>query len=346
MTQAPQTPLTRLIPRDHSPVRVAVAGLGLMGEVHMRAAAFLQAGVSEDYYKVDIPQQIKRLKICAVCDRDPARQTEFPTYPFYENWGDLIRNEKPHLAIIASPARTHVPLAMQALEAGVHTLVEKPVCRTVEECQTLINCAKRNGCRVQAGHVERYNPVAIKLHAVLTQEQLSIKSYRFERSQPLPERIPDDIITDKLIHDLDLAIYFFGPVTRTEILQCREVEGRVVEIEVKVQHEAGACGSLFVSWLVSDHAGRHRRVHMLTGGGEKISGDFLGKTLSIAGVEVTCGVQGWISPVNNQIKDQLADFLAYCLEPVEGIPPPLLSSGEMLESIRVIEHIRSLISHV
>ncbi|MGA0334223.1 MAG: hypothetical protein ACO3NW_09740 [Kiritimatiellia bacterium] len=85
---------------------------------------------------------------------------------------------------------------------------------------------------------------------------------------------------------------------------------------------------------------------MLTGGGEKISGDFLGKTLSIAGVEVTCGVQGWISPVNNQIKDQLADFLAYCLEPVEGIPPPLLSSGEMLESIRVIEHIRSLISHV
>jgi hypothetical protein len=80
--------------------------------------------------------------------------------------------------------------------------------------------------------------------------------------------------------------------------------------------------------------------------GKSVSGDFIGKTLFIAGLEISCGVQGLISPVNNQIKDQLADFLAYCLEPIPGIPPPLLSREEMLESTKIIQHIRSTLHHV
>lgn len=346
MTEASPRPLSRLIPRDHTPVRVAMAGLGSMGEIHMKAAAFLQAGVSEDYYKSDLPRQIKRLTICAVCDPNPEKQQEFPTYPFYENWGDLLRNQNPHLAIIASPTPSHFGLALQALERGVHTLVEKPITRTRKECRTLIECADTHGCRVQAGHVERYNPVSIKLHSLITGQKLQINSYRFERSQPLPERIADDIITDKLIHDLDLAIYFFGPVSKTKTLNCRRVDGRIMEIEIQLEHATGTIGNLFVSWLVEARDRKRRQVQMLTGHGESISGDFVGKSLSISGVEVTCGVQGWIAPVNNQIKDQLADFLAYCLEPEPGIPPPLLSREEMLESIQLIEQIRSQNAHV
>lgn len=346
MTAVSPRPLTRLIPRDHTPVRIAVAGLGSMGEIHMKAAAFLQAGVSEDYYKADLPRQIKRLQVCAVCDQDSEKQKEFPSYPFYRDWGDLLREEKPHLAIIASPTLSHFDLAMGALEAGVHTLVEKPITQTFQECQTLIRTADANGCRIQAGHVERYNPVAIKLHSMISKEDLQISSYQFERTQPLPSRIPDDIVTDKLIHDLDLAIYFFGPVNQTEIRNCRMVDGRIMEIEIQVEHVAGTRGNLFVSWLLSENTPKRRQVQMQTGRGEKISGDFVGKRLSIVGFAVTCGVQGWITPINNQIKDQLADFLAYCLEPIAGLPPPLLSRKEMLESIQIIEHIRRTSHHV
>lgn len=346
MTEAVPMPGSRRIPRDHSPVRLAVAGLGSMGGIHIKAAAFLQAGLSEDYYKSDLPQQIKRLTLCAVCDRDPAKQKEFPSYPFYRNWEELLQNQKPHLAIIASPSRSHFALALQALEAGVHTLVEKPITPTLKACQTLLKCADTNGCRVQAGHVERYNPVAIKLHALITGQTVAIRNYRFERSQPLPERIPDDIITDKLIHDLDLAIYFFGPVTKTEILRCIRVDKRIIELEVQLQHATGTSGILFVSWRVATPDAKRRQVQMQTAHGENIFGDFVAKTLAIAGVQVTCGVQGWIAPVNNQIKDQLADFLAYCLDPAPGIPPPLLSREEMLASIQILESIRSASHHV
>lgn len=346
MTEPSPRAFSRLIPRDHTPVRVAVAGLGRMGEIHMKAAAFLQAGVSEDYYKSDLPRQIRRLTICAACDPNPEKQHEFPTCPFYRSWADLLRDQTPRLAIIASPSESHFALARQALEAGIHTLVEKPITRTLEECRTLIKCADAHGCRVQAGHVERYNPVAVKLHSLITGQKLRIRSYRFERSQPLPERIPDDIVTDKLIHDLDLAIYFFGPVSKTNTLDRRRVDGRIVEIEIQLEHDAGTTGRLFVSWLVEAKGAKRRQVRMRTGDGETISGDFVGKSLSIAGVEVTCGVRGWIAPVNNQIKDQLADFLAYCLEPDPGIPPPLLSREEMLASIHIIEQIRSQNAHV
>jgi predicted dehydrogenase len=341
MTELSPNPGSRLIPRDHTPVRIAVAGLGSMGEIHLKAAAFLQAGISEDYYKADLPRQIKRLHICAVCDPNPDKQKDFPSYPFYQNWDSLLEEQKPHIALLASPTTSHFELAMKALEAGVHCLVEKPITPSLKECQTLLQVADAQGCRVQAGHVERYNPVAIKVHSLISKGELEIGSYSFERSQALPPRIPDDIITDKLIHDLDLAIYLFGPVTRTETLRSREVGGRVMEIDVQLEHANGIKGTLFVSWLVPAEQNKRRQVNMLTLAGERICGDFIDKTLSIDGVEVTCGVQGWISPVNNQIKDQLADFLAYCLEPIPGIPPPLLSREEMLESIRIIQHIRS-----
>jgi len=335
-----------LIPRDGSPVRIAVAGLGSMGAVHLQAIASLRKGGAEIYYKSDLPRHIRRLELCGVCDTDPGKQRHHPDVSFYRNWGDLLRERKPHLAVIASPTRSHFDLAEQALRAGVHTLVEKPIASTHSEVQTLVDLADANGCRVQAGHVERYNPVAIKLHSLMRTGDLRIRSYRFERTQPLPGRIPDDILTDKLIHDLDLALYLFGSIQNVHPRSCRVVEGRIMEVEIHLEHHNGAAGSLFVSWLVADEAPRHRRVSLQSDKNDQIQGDFIAKQLWMNGRRLDCGVRGWISPTNNQIKDQLADFLAYCLEPVPGVPPPLLSRQEMLESIRIIETLRSTLCHV
>jgi len=346
MTRSSASPVSRLIPRDGSPVRIAVAGLGKMGAVHLQAVGSLRKGSAEIYYKSDLPRHIRRLELCGVCDADPGKELLYPGIPFYPSWGDLLRGQNPHLAIIASPTRSHVDLALQSLGAGVHTLVEKPITTTLSECQNLIELADANGCRVQAGHVERYNPVAIKLHSLLAKGDLRVRSYRFERSQPLPGRIPDDILTDKLIHDLDLALYLFGSIRRVHLLSSREVAGRLMEVEIHLEHHNGATGTLFVSWLVAENAPKHRRVILQSDKNDEIQGDFIEKQLWMNGRRLDCGVRGWIEPSNNQIKDQLADFLAYCLEPVPGVSPPLLSRQEMLESIRIIETLRSTLCHV
>ncbi len=332
------------IPRDESPVRLAVAGLGRMGGYHIEAARRLQAGDSEEYYKADLPRQIRRLEVCAVCDTDSDRRLAFQCCPGYEEWDELLqKKQRPQLAVIATPTTTHFRLARQALAAGVHCLVEKPLVTTSRECNELMRLADANGCRLLAGHVERYNPVAIKLHELLRAGELTIAEYAFQRTQPHPARIPDDIVTDKLIHDLDLALYLFGGIDRIELLNCRSRHGQAAEVEVGLTHASGLPGRLLVSWLVSEGAGKCRRVRLRTDSGRELYGDFVGKTLRLDNQAVDCGVKGWIAPVNNQIKDQLADFLAYCLEPAPGIPPPLLSPDEILAAVGIIEKVTAAV---
>lgn len=67
-------------------------------------------------------------------------------------------------AIIVTPVLTHAKLATQALEAGLHVLIEKPMTRTVAEAEALIALAKCLDLRLMAGHVFHYKP-AVRLMA-------------------------------------------------------------------------------------------------------------------------------------------------------------------------------------
>lgn len=346
MTDTLHTPAaSRLLPRGSSGIRLAVAGLGKMGMTHLNTIRTLREGGSEEYYKDGLPSQLGRLRICGVCDPRPETREQAKGLPWFPQWERLLAERRPHVAIIASPTSTHMELARLSLEAGVHTLVEKPLAPTLQECRELSVLSRAKGCRLLAGHVERYNPVSIRLKNWLSTTGLSTRFYRFERTQPLPDRIPEDILTDKLIHDLDLALYFFGPVVQTEVQACTRSGGRIVEAYVRLAHASGTEGALFVSWRNPDRP-PVRRVNLLGEGRERIQGDFLGKTLARDGEPVPCGVKGWVHRENNQIKDQLTDFIATCLVPTGETPPPLLTQEEILEAMRILELIRTQADHV
>lgn len=314
-----------------------------MGSFHVEAAKRLQAGETEDYYKGDLAEQVRRLQVSGVCDVKEKKncQHNLAGIPLYNDWRELLSQQRPHLAIIATPTRTHFELGKQALGADVHCLIEKPLTTDMPECEELFSTASLHGCRLLAGHVERYNPVTIKLHSFLSGGSLKVDNYRFDRIQKLPERIPDDIVVDKLIHDLDISLYLFGPAADIQLVSCKRSRGRIVETEVELTHRQGTTGRLFVSWL-TDSDQKQRQVRMQTVDGKNITGDFVDKELEINGEPTPCGVEGWIQPVNNQIKDQLTDFFAYCMEPRPDIPPPLLSPEEIKEAIRIIDKVRHL----
>jgi len=60
--------------------------------------------------------------------------------------------------VIAAPDPFHVPLAIRAMQAGKHVLVEKPLGETVEACRQLIEVQKRTGMKVQVGSMKRHDP--------------------------------------------------------------------------------------------------------------------------------------------------------------------------------------------
>jgi len=59
---------------------------------------------------------------------------------------------------ICTPTITHADIAIKAIEAGKHLLVEKPMTNTTQEAQTLIKKAEKQGVKLTVGFVERFNP--------------------------------------------------------------------------------------------------------------------------------------------------------------------------------------------
>src|SRR5690554_2709294 len=123
-------------------LRVGVLGAGHLGKIHLR---LLQQ--SEKYQLVGF--------------YDPNEQhaenvaKEFG-YTKYHSVSQLIHDVD--VIDIVTPTLSHFDCAKEAIEAGKHIFLEKPITNTVEEAETLISLAKQYNVLGQVGHVERFNP--------------------------------------------------------------------------------------------------------------------------------------------------------------------------------------------
>ena len=105
---------------------------------------------------------------------------------------------------IVTPTITHFELTSQAIRAGKHVFVEKPVTHTVEEGRQLLALAGQFGVKVQVGHVERFNPAFTGLQG-MTLAPMFIESHRLAAFSPRGTDV--SVILDLMIHDLDLVLH-------------------------------------------------------------------------------------------------------------------------------------------
>jgi predicted dehydrogenase len=327
-----------LIPGDICEIKIAIAGMGKMGSYHLNALQQLTAGAYEDYYKGNINEQLRKIRICGICDIMPSRLISFGTIRTFDNAENMLEQTNPDILIVTTPTNTHKDIALAGLNRSIHTFVEKPIVTSVAQLNELLSVAQDSGCRLLAGHIERYNPVSVKIVSLLKNTKPLIESYSFIRTQKRDIRVTDDIITDKVIHDLDLALCFFGTIKRIKIDDFKLVDGQAYEVKLSLEHQDGIKGSIFVSWL-SGLQIKKRQVEIMQGG-HKWKGDFVLKQLWVDGAEIKCQVEGMIKPSNNQIKDELVDFIASCIDsaPLQKIVP-LLSIDEIIESTKWLEDI-------
>lgn len=108
---------------------------------------------------------------------------------------------------VVVPTPAHFAVAMQALEAGRHVFIEKPIAATLREADELLALAQRNGCIVQTGHVERFNR-AVRAALPHVSQPRFIES---ERLAPFSLRGSDvAVVLDLMIHDIDLVLTLVG----------------------------------------------------------------------------------------------------------------------------------------
>ena len=125
------------------------------------------------------------------------------------------------VAVVAVPNRWHAPVAIDLLEAGVHVLVEKPMARTVAECDAVRNAAVHGDAILAVGHDFRFFPVAQAAHRLLAQQVLGpIRSVDVRQSAgvrwpclspaSLTRESGGGVLLSFGVHTLDLLLWWLG----------------------------------------------------------------------------------------------------------------------------------------
>lgn len=113
--------------------------------------------------------------------------------------------------VICTPTVTHADYIRLAAAHVKNIFVEKPLAATLEEARDIAAFATEQNLNIQVGFIERFNPAVQALKTVLDRTERVI-SLDFTRTNKVSSRITDvDVVTDLMIHDIDLALYLNGP---------------------------------------------------------------------------------------------------------------------------------------
>ena len=104
---------------------------------------------------------------------------------------------------IVTPTLSHYDCAVEAIKAGKHVFIEKPISNTVEEAEEIIALAKEYNVKGQVGHVERFNPAFIAVKNQI-ENPMFIETHRLAEFNPRGTDVP--VVLDLMIHDIDAIL--------------------------------------------------------------------------------------------------------------------------------------------
>ncbi|HLP62761.1 MAG TPA: Gfo/Idh/MocA family oxidoreductase, partial [Candidatus Deferrimicrobium sp.] len=168
-------------------LRIGIIGTGAMGKNHMRVVRSIP-GMS-----LTCAVDINRENLEEACK---PYQTDFGKY---SDFHDIVGQVD--AVMISTPTLYHFEIAHFFLEKKKHVLLEKPITKTLEEADRLIETAKENNVILAVGHLERFNP-AVEYVQPLIERPLFIEIQRLGSFSP--RSLDVDVIMDLMIHDLDI----------------------------------------------------------------------------------------------------------------------------------------------
>lgn len=156
-----------------------------------------------------------RATVKRVCDLDAARLTRIATkHPHIEttqDLGQILGDPEIDAVAVSTPVKTHFELVRQALAAGKHVMVEKPITSTSDEARQLIGCAQEAGKILMVGHVFEYNASIRALKRLVDSGELGDVHYMyFERTNLGPVRTDVNALWDLASHDISIMSYVMG----------------------------------------------------------------------------------------------------------------------------------------
>lgn len=198
-----------------------------------------------------------RSLVAAVADRNPERlalirERHGAGVALIEDVDELIADESIDAVVICTPTETHYEFARKTLEAGKHVFVEKPLARTSEECQHLIELARLKGLVLFVGHVFVYNPAIRAVGKLIAQGWFGkIFHMQVTRTNLGPVRGDVSALWDLAPHDLSILQYWLGemPKTVSAVGGCYLNAGIEDTVFATYRFRDGLLANVHVSWL-------------------------------------------------------------------------------------------------
>ena len=211
--------------------RVALIGCGDVSTVHFDALA-----------------DIADAELVAVCDRDAdvlLSAVERFGVPGFRNHRDMLRDAKPDVVHICTPHSEHAKQAINALNAGVHVLLEKPLADDIEHGDELVEVAQRSSAKIGVCFQNRYNPTSVALKQVLDSGRFG--KMLGARAQVMWTRTADyytakpwrgtwdgsggGLMMNQAVHTVDLVQWLIGEVDAITGVTSALMFGDVIEVE-------------------------------------------------------------------------------------------------------------------
>jgi predicted dehydrogenase len=221
-------------------VRIAVVGVGSLGQHHARILAGL-------------PQA----ELAAVVDRDPERAAAVAArhrVPALTDAHDLPRDLE--AVCVAVPTSAHAAVTRACLGRGLAVLVEKPMAATLDEAIAMADAAERAGRPLLVGHTERFNP-AVRAAAPRVRNPRFIEAHRLGAFTSRSTDI--DVVLDLMIHDLDVILGFVaGRVAAIDAVGVNALTDKVDIANARIRFDDGCVANVTASRISTDRVRKLR----------------------------------------------------------------------------------------
>jgi predicted dehydrogenase len=221
-------------------LKVGIVGVGQFGQNHAR-----------------IFRQSKRCDFVGLYDKNKQRAIEIAEKIdsiSFRSFSELLQKIDA-LAIVVTTI-SHYELAKQALEAGKHVFIEKPVTEHIWQAQELVELAEKQNLKIQVGHIERFNPVILQLEDKII-EPVFVECHRIAPFTPRGTDIP--VVLELMIHDIDFILAFIHSNVKEIRANGAGVMTKSIDIaNARIEFENGATANV-TSSRISQKRSRQMR---------------------------------------------------------------------------------------
>jgi predicted dehydrogenase len=195
-------------------------------------------------------------RVISVSDLDPENlslaRRRHANLSVTTDFGDLLGDGRVGAIVIATPVHTHFELALAALRAGKHVLIEKPLSQTSDQAQQLIEAAAQRNLVLMVDHTFLYTPAVRKIRQLVKDETLG-DIYYYNGVRASLGLFQDDVnvVWDLAVHDISIIQYALNeyPVA-VSATAASHVQGRLENMaHITLFFENNCIAQISVNWL-------------------------------------------------------------------------------------------------